>query len=195
MESNRSLQSSPLLSDAELVQQFCEGNEKVLSILISRHEVSIRTLIRSFVKDADTQQDFFQDLLEKIVLLLRKGSYREQGFFGPWVLRVCRNLCLDNYRRQKLLQTHSYDEHPALVNFRKHKELLPVENLIKEEERRFLKQCLEKLPYEKKEMVLLRYFLKMSFKEIVEYKGINKNTALGRMHYAILGLRKLIKKE
>jgi RNA polymerase sigma-70 factor (ECF subfamily) len=177
------------LSDAQLITAFLAGNKPAFETLLLRHKDRIYTAIYLLVKDRERAEDLFQDCFLKILTTLQSGRYNEQGKFLPWAMRVAHNLCMDFFRRRKpavdmekveflLENTDGNNDADAAC------EQAQTENS--------LRGLLEKLPAEQQKVVLLRIYGELSFKEIAEITGVSINTALGRMRYGLLNLRKMI---
>jgi RNA polymerase sigma-70 factor (ECF subfamily) len=188
--------SIQLLNDNELVQLYVSGNEDSLTVLLHRHKRKIFSSIIVVVKDNQLAEDIFQDTFFKVIQTLKKGQYSEEGKFLPWVIRIARNLIIDHFRRAKKMP-------PVPVYINDEGEEISVLNSIactddatnSEENRKFKKKirCLiSDLPDDQREVVLMRMYYDMSFKEIAEFTGVSINTALGRMRYALFNLKKMI---
>ncbi len=190
---NRTLQKYKDDSDSLLVKKFIEGEEATIGELVRRHRTSVLYKIGEYIKDNDEKEDVLQDGIEKALNSLRAGKYTENGTFGAWLSTICRNLCIDILRRKKIRPTSSYDEHPLLVLYNQNRERSQEEFMIMTEEAGRLHKLIDELPDAQKDVVVLRYYYDMSFEEIAELKGININTALGRMHYASIKLAEKFK--
>jgi RNA polymerase sigma factor (sigma-70 family) len=188
--------SIQLLNDNELVQLYVGGNEDSLSVLLHRHKRKIFTSIIVVVKDKALAEDIFQDTFFKVIQTLKKGQYNEEGKFLPWVIRIARNLIIDHFRRVKKIP-------PVPVYVNEEGEEVSVFNLlpasdddgIKNEKSKFkkaIRNLIHELPPDQREVVLMRIYYQMSFKEISEFTNVSINTALGRMRYALFNLKKMI---
>ena len=183
---------SLVISDQALVKQYIAGDESSLEKLIVRHRDRVFGAIYNFTKDVYLTEDLFQEVFIKVVNKLRAGKYNEEGKFLPWVLRMAHNLCIDNYRKTKRQVSIVTSEEFDLF------EILPVDNtngeemIIDQQLKDKVRQLLNELPEEQREVVLLRHYFEFSFKEISELTGVSINTALGRMRYALINLRKVI---
>lgn len=183
---------SLVISDQALVQQYLAGNESSLEKLIVRHRNRVYGAIYNFTKDVYLTEDLFQEVFIKVVNKLRSGKYNEEGKFLPWVLRMAHNLCIDNYRKTKRQVSIVTSEEFDLF------EILPVDStngeemIIDQQLKDKVRHLLNELPEEQREVVLLRHYFEFSFKEISELTGVSINTALGRMRYALINLRKVI---
>lgn len=181
-----------LASDKELIQKYLAGDERSLERLINRHKEKVYTSIYIFTRDKYLAEDLFQDTFIKVVDKLKKGKYREEGKFLPWVMRIARNMCIDYYRKSKRKPTISTSEDFDIF------EVLPLEErnaedaMILQQAKDKVRDLLDELPPEQKEVVLLRQYFEFSFKEIAELTDVSINTALGRMRYALINLRKIV---
>jgi len=183
------------LDDKILVKSYLEGNERALGTLIKRHKSRVYTAIYMFVKDSYLAEDLFQDTFIKVVDRLRRGKYKEEGKFLPWVLRIANNLCIDYYRKTKrkpsIINPEGFDIFEVL-NF---EEDNAQDKIINKEKATFVKGLLDQLSAEQKEVVILRHYADLSFKQISELTGVSINTSLGRMRYALINMRKMIEKK
>ena len=185
---------SKTILDSVLVNNYINGQEKSLEILIIRHKQRIFSFIMSKVSDREVAEDIFQDTFIKVINTLKRGAYNEEGKFLPWVMRIAHNLIIDHFRRNKRLpkfnNTDDFDIFDVLSD-----EMLSVENqIIKNQILDDVRKLVEELPEDQKEVLLMRMYKDMSFKEIAENTDVSINTALGRMRYALINLRKLIEK-
>lgn len=185
---------STTILDSVLVNNYINGHEKSLEILIIRHKQRIFSFILSKVLDREAAEDIFQDTFIKVINTLKRGAYNEEGKFLPWVMRISHNLIIDHFRRNKRLpkfnNTDDFDIFDVLSD-----EMLSVENqIIKSQILEDVRKLVEELPEDQKEVLLMRMYKDMSFKEIAENTDVSINTALGRMRYALINLRKLIEK-
>jgi len=180
------------ISDNELVALFIKGDENALQKLIIRHEKKVYTSIYLLVKDSDLANDIFQDTFIKVINTLRNGNYNEEGKFLSWVLRIAHNLTIDHFRGQKRMPM-AYDTEEYSIF-----DTLPLmdsnieDRIINKQIQSQVRQLIEKLPFDQKEVVIMRHYGNMSFKEIAEATNVSINTSLGRMRYAIINLRKII---
>lgn len=179
--------------DFELVKQFIEGDQKSIEILISRHKERVYTYIVLIVKDTQLAEDIFQDTFIKVIKSLRKGKYQEKGIFVSWVMRIAHNLIIDFFRKSKHLKTYSSEDGEMDVfNSKKLSEDNIEDLLINDQIASDVRKLINMLPDEQKEVILLRHYGGLSFKEISEQTNVSINTALGRMRYALINMRKLI---
>ncbi|MFN8322088.1 MAG: RNA polymerase sigma factor [Chitinophagales bacterium] len=181
-----------LLSDQELVSQYLSGNELALERLIHRHKDKIYTSIYLMVKDDYLAEDIFQETFIKAIDYLRKGRYNDEGKFAPWVARIAYNLCIDHFRKLKRTPGIVTSEGDDVFKYLRFDETPVEEHVHLEKFETRLKELIEHLPEEQKEVVILRHFFNFSFKEVSEYTKAPMNTCLGRMRYALINLRKLM---
>jgi len=184
------------LSDHDLVSLYIKGNEDALEVIINRHRARIFSYIIATIKDKTLAEDFFQDTFIKVIKTLKGGRYNEEGKFLPWVMRIAHNLMIDYFRKAKRFRVvrsrNSDNEEVDVFNTIKNEELNIEELLVKDQVRSDVKELIERLPDEQREVVKLRYYYDMSFKEISEFTNVSINTALGRMRYALINLRKVV---
>ena len=181
-----------LMSDQELVDQYLAGNEFALERLILRHKDKIYTSIYLMVKDDFLAEDIFQETFIKAIDTLRAGKYNEEGKFAPWVARIGYNLCIDHFRKIKRIPGIVTSEGDDIFKYMKFEETPVEEHVQLENFEGKLKELIEQLPEEQKEVVILRHFFNFTFKEVSEYTKSPINTCLGRMRYALINLRKLM---
>jgi RNA polymerase sigma-70 factor (ECF subfamily) len=183
------------LPDAILVDKYVSGDENALAILINRHQSKIYGYIYSKVLDRDVTEDIFQETFFKVIHTLKSRKYyNEEGKFLSWVLRIANNLIIDKFRSDKKMPLNR-DTDDISVFSRITDDSLNIERrLIKNQVEIDIKSIIEKLPHDQKEVIMMRYFSDMSFKEIADFTGVSVNTTLGRMRYAITNLRKVIEK-
>jgi len=178
-------------TDAQLAQAFSEGNEKALEVLINRHKDRIYTSVFMLVKDKYLAEDIFQDTFLKIIKTIKTGRYSEQGKFLPWAIRVAHNLCMDHFRRTRNnIPVTLPDGQDISVLFGAGD--FTADRIEKRQVHESVRQLVERLPEEQREVVVLRIYGDLSFKEISDLTGVSINTSLGRMRYALLNLRKMI---
>lgn len=184
----------PIISDEELIQQYLGGNENCLQMLINRHKQKIYTTIYMLVKDECLAEDIFQDTFFKIVDTLKRGKYKEEGKFLQWAVRIARNLVIDYFRKTSKMPTVTSTEGTDIFDLIKITDANREEEIMEEQSHYTLRQLIQELPEEQKQVLILRHYANLSFKEIAELTDVSINTALGRMRYAIGNLRKLIEK-
>lgn len=181
------------LDDYALIKQYLSGNSNCLEVLINRHRNKVFSYILLVVKNRELAEDIFQDTFIKVIKSLHAGRYKEEGRFVSWVTRISHNLIIDHFRKAKHLKTIADDDVEApLFNSAKFSDINIEDLLINNQITSDIKKIICDLPNEQHEVVKLRYYYDMSFKEIAEQTGVSINTALGRMRYAIINLRKLI---
>jgi len=182
----------PLKDDSILVNDYISGDEKSLEILINRHNQRISSFIYSKVMDRDVTEDIFQDTFIKVIKTLKKGNYSEEGKFLPWVMRIAHNLIIDHFRKNKRMPKFEGSDDFNIFSVIGDDKLNAEKQLIKDQIDSDLSLLIEELPDDQKEVLLMRIYKDMSFKEISENTGVSINTALGRMRYALINLRKII---
>ncbi len=182
------------IEDSVLVRDYISGDEKSLEILINRHNQRITSFIYSKVLDRDVTEDIFQDTFIKVIKTLKKGSYSEEGKFLPWVMRIAHNLIIDHFRRNKRMPKFEGSDDFNIFSVIGDDKLNAEKQIIKDQITEDLKHLIEELPEDQKEVLVMRIYKDMSFKEISENTGVSINTALGRMRYALINLRKIIDK-
>ncbi len=179
--------------DQELVHKFMEGDQASIEVLINRHKNRIYTYILLIVREQQLAEDIFQDTFIKVIRSLRSGRYQEKGVFVSWVIRIAHNLIIDFYRKEKYLKTYSNDASEVdILNSRKFSEMNIEDELIKEQISHDVRKLIEQLPENQKQVILLRHYGRLSFKEVAKQTNVSINTSLGRMRYALINLRKLI---
>ena len=181
------------LSDHELLNTYISGNEDSINVLLNRHRKRILDYIYMMVKNRDVADDIFQETLIKVVRFVQEGRYTENGKFLSWVLRIAHNQVIDYFRQKK--QRNNVSEGDAgydILNNQKFSDHTVEEKLITNQIETDVRKLIDFLPPEQKEVVLMRYYMGLSFKEIAEQTDVSINTALGRMRYALINLRKLI---
>lgn len=180
------------ISDQSLVKQYVQGNEACLEMLITRHKERIYTTILLIVKDSYIAEDLFQETFIKIIRNLKRGKYNEEGKFLPWAIRIARNMAIDYFRKMKRMPTITGSDGEEV--FRKIK--LAVDNkeeqIIRTEKEDMVRAVIDKLPPEQRQVLILRHYGDLSFKEIAEMTNVSINTALGRMRYALNNMRKMM---
>lgn len=188
MHSNQSSQHT----DAQLVSSYLDGSEYALEQLINRHQLQIFNFINSKINDRHTSEDLFQDTFIKVIRTLKSGAYNEEGKFLPWVMRIAHNLVIDHFRKSNRIPTVGNKEDFDIFQFISDKSPNAESTLVQEQVLKDLQKLIQELPEDQKEVLIMRLYRDMSFKEIAENTNVSINTALGRMRYAIINLRKLI---
>jgi RNA polymerase sigma-70 factor (ECF subfamily) len=181
-------------SDALLVKDYMAGDEGALAILIKRHESKIYGFIYSKVADREVSNDIFQDTFIKVIKTLKTNSYNEEGKFLPWIMRIAHNLIIDFYRKSKKMPLFRETEEFSIFSIMSDDSLTVENQIIADQVEVDIRRLIDELPVDQKEVLVMRMYQDMSFKEISETTGVSINTALGRMRYAIMNLRKIIDK-
>ena len=180
--------------DALLVKNYIAGDENSLSILINRHQSKIYGFIYSKLSDRDIADDIFQDTFIKVIKTLKSNSYNEEGKFLPWVMRISHNLIIDYYRKNKKMPMFRETEEFSIFSIMSDNVPNIESQMITSQVESDLRKLIKELPEDQKEVLVMRMYQDLSFKEISELTGVSINTALGRMRYAIMNLRKVIDK-
>jgi RNA polymerase sigma factor (sigma-70 family) len=184
-----------VLSDQELVKNYLNGNNASFEILLTRHKSRVFAFIMSKIKNRDLSEDIFQDTFIKVINSLQKGKYNEEGKFLPWMMRIAHNLMIDHFRKEakmrKVRPTAEFDIFDVLDDGNKNQEEVMMQTQVHAD----LKVLIEQLPEDQKEVLKMRYFEDLSFKQISNLTERSINTALGRMRYALINLRKLAEKQ
>lgn len=183
---------NPEVTDAVLVKNYTSGDEAALSVLINRHQHRIYSFIYSKVFSKDIAEDIFQDTFIKVIRTLKKGSYNEEGKFLPWVMRIAHNLVIDHFRRNKRMPKFEHNGDFNIFSILSDSGLNAENQLIREQIESDVQELIQQLPKDQLEVLVMRMYRDMSFKEIADKTGVSINTALGRMRYALINLRKVI---
>ncbi|MBE6195292.1 MAG: RNA polymerase sigma factor [Rikenellaceae bacterium] len=185
-----------MLSDQALLEQYQQGNREAVSQLLERHTRRVRDYVRMMIKDNDVADDLTQEVLIKVVKVLDEGRYTDKGRFLPWVLRIAHNRVLDYFRAQKQVKTVSESSAGFdILGSKNFAEPSIEDRLVSEQQAEEVRGLIELLPEEQRTVVKMRYYDGLSFKEIAEHTGVSINTALGRMRYALINMRQLIKEK
>ncbi len=179
-------------SDAILVREYLDGKESSLEVLITRHKQRVYSFIYSKVLDRDVTEDVFQDTFIKVIRTLKKGKYNEEGKFLPWVMRIAHNLVIDHFRKNKRMPKFQTSKDFDIFDVISDGEESTENQMINSQVHEDVKRLIEELPDDQKEVLIMRMYKEMSFKEIAEATDVSINTALGRMRYALINLRKVI---
>lgn len=183
------------IKDKDLIRQFVAGKDASFEMLLNRYRDRVFSYIVYTVKDEDLANDLFQDTFIKVIKTLKKGNYNDEGKFLPWVMRIAHNLVIDHFRRNKrlpVLENTETSDHFRTVSS---DELNAEKAMIKGQIHRDVKELIRYLPKEQRQVLIMRIYCEMSFKEIAEQSNVSINTALGRMRYALINLRKMIKEK
>ena len=178
--------------DRLLVSQYLAGDEAAFETLLRKHKDRVYGYIKMMVKDGQLAEDIFQDVFVKAVLTMKRGQYNEEGKFLPWILRISHNLVIDTFRKNKRFQSVDGGEDFDIFNIIKDDAKAVDEVMIEDQIHGDLRRLIEFLPEDQKEVLKLRHYSGMSFKEIAEDTNVSINTALARMRYSLINLRKLI---
>ena len=185
-----------VIKDEQLVSSYIKGKDNSLNILINRHRQRIMSFIMSKVRDQSLAEDIFQETFFKVIKTLKKGKhYNEQGKFLPWVMRIAYNLSMDYFRKIKKTKLVRSRDDFNIFDVIKDKSVSIEDEIIQKKILNDVKELINKLPKEQKRVLKMRYYFNMSFNDIANDCDISINTALGRMRYALINLRKIIKKE
>jgi len=179
-------------SDQDLVHQYLQGQESSLEELIRRHKTKIYTSIYLLVKDSYLAEDIFQHTFIKVINTLKAGKYNEEGKFLPWVIRIAHNLVIDHFRKEKRTPVVTTVDGFDIFEVLKFYDESTEDKMIREQTHRDLRELIHLLPAEQKEVLIMRHYGELSFKEISDITGVSINTALGRMRYALNNLRKMM---
>ncbi|MEO0038029.1 MAG: hypothetical protein RIQ59_1240 [Bacteroidota bacterium] len=182
------------IPDALLVKNYIDGDENALSILIKKHQSKIYGFIYSKMPDRDVADDIFQDTFIKVIKTLKSNSYNEEGKFLPWVMRIAHNLIVDHYRKNKKMPMLRETEEFSIFSILSDNSLNVEGRIITDAIEKDLQKIIQELPSDQKEVLEMRIYQDLSFNEIAELTGVSINTALGRMRYALMNLRKIIEK-
>ena len=184
------------MSDNSLVEAYIKGEERCLQVLIDRHKNKIYSYILMLVKQQELAEDIFQDAFIKVIQNLKRGKYVDNGRFPSWVMRIAHNLVIDFYRKQKHMKVVSNDDNDYdLLNSTKYAESTVEDKMVYSQILSDVSELLELLPDNQKEVVKLRHYMGLSFKEIAEETGVSINTALGRMRYALINMRTMVEEK
>ena len=180
------------IEDSVLIRGYVNGDERALETLINRHNQRISSFIYSKVNDRGITEDIFQDTFIKVIRTLKRGRYSEEGKFLPWVMRIAHNLIIDHFRKSSRMPMYDGSDRFNVFSVMGDEKLNAENQLIKNQIDSELTVLIEELPVDQKEVLIMRIYKDMSFKEISENTGVSINTALGRMRYALINLRKII---
>ena len=181
------------LSDSKLVSLYKNGNEGALEQLVKKHKSRVYTTIYLIVKDEYIAEDLFQETFVKAINTIKAGRYNEEGKFLPWILRIANNLAIDYFRKKKRYPTIVMEDGNPVFNSLEFSEDSYESAQITQETHSVLKDCIDQLPEAQKEVLIKRHYMGLSFQDIAEETGVSINTALGRMRYALINLRKMMK--
>lgn len=180
-------------SDQELIERFMKGEKECMEMLIQRHKKKVYSYILITVKNTHVADDIFQDTFIKVINSLKSGTYTDKGKFISWVIRIAHNITIDHFRREKNLNTCSNDDNEFdLFNSEKFSDINIEDKLVGDQIMSDVRNLIDFLPTEQKEIIMLRHYAGMSFKDIAEQTDVSINTALGRMRYALINLRRIV---
>jgi RNA polymerase sigma-70 factor (ECF subfamily) len=182
-----------VISDYELIMRFIKGEQSCFEDLIHRHKNKVFAYISLYIRDQALAEDIFQDTFLKVIQSVKSGRYYDNGKFISWVMRIAHNLIIDHFRRVKQMNTVSNDNYESdIFNSTRFAENNVEDDMIKRQVQKDIRKMITQLPDDQREVVILRHYAGLSFKEIAEITGVSINTALGRMRYALINLRKIM---
>ncbi len=184
-----------LINDQDLILLYLDGNEKAFETLLRRHKARIYTSIYLFCRDQQLAEDIFQEVFIKIINTLRGGRYNHEGKFLQWALRISHNLCVDYFRRDKRRPTMSPTEEFDIFNVLSLSDESAEDSIMRHQSHDRVRKLIDALPDEQREVVILRHYADMSFKEIASLTRVSINTALGRMRYALINIRRMVEEK
>ena len=183
------------IDDSVLIKRYIDGDERSLETIINRHNQRISSFIYSKVNDRVITEDIFQDTFIKVIRTLKKGSYNEEGKFLPWVMRIAHNLIIDHFRKNRIMPRYEGADRFNIFSLISDERLNAEGQIIKDQIDCDLTVLIDELPDDQKEVLYMRIYKDMSFKEISENTGVSINTALGRMRYALINIRKMVEEK
>ncbi|MDX2134462.1 MAG: sigma-70 family RNA polymerase sigma factor [Saprospiraceae bacterium] len=186
------MQVMSLLNDQELIARYVDGDEQAFEVLLSRYKSKIYTSIYLFVKDQALAEDIFQEVFIKIIDTLRRGKYNHEGKFVQWAMRIAYNMCVDYHRRHKRRAQVNPSDDFDIFDVLRLSDDGPDTLIMRSETHQRIRRLVDALPPEQREVVILRHYADMSFKEIASLTRVSINTALGRMRYALINIRKMM---
>lgn len=185
-----------MISDYELIQRFIKGEQSCFEQLIHRHKNKVFSYISLYIRDQALAEDLFQDTFMKVIQSVKAGKYYDNGKFLSWVMRIAHNLIIDHFRRVKQMNTVSNDDYESdIFNSKKLSDATVEDDMIKRQILKDVRKMISLLPEDQREVVILRHYAGLSFKEIAEITDVSINTALGRMRYALINMRKLMEEK
>ena len=185
-----------MIPDYELIQRFIKVDESCFEQLIHRHKNKVFAYISLYIRDQALAEDLFQDTFMKVIQSVKSGRYQDNGKFISWVMRIAHNLIIDHFRRIKQMNTVSNDDYDSdLFNSRKLAESTVEDNMIRKQIQKDVRKMISQLPDDQREVVILRHYAGLSFKEIADMTDVSINTALGRMRYALINMRKIMEEK
>lgn len=185
-----------MIPDYELIQRFIKGEESCFEQLIRRHKNKVFAYISLYIRDQALAEDLFQDTFMKVIQSVKSGRYQDNGKFISWVMRIAHNLIIDHFRRIKQMNTISNDDYDSdLFNSKKLADSTVEDNMIRKQIQKDVRKMISQLPDDQREVVILRHYAGLSFKEIADMTDVSINTALGRMRYALINMRKIMEEK
>jgi len=185
-----------MTSDYELIQRFIKGEQSCFDQLIHRHKNKVFAYISLYIRDQALAEDLFQDTFMKVIQSVKAGKYYDNGKFLSWVMRIAHNLIIDHFRRIKQMNTISNDNYESdIFNSKKLADATVEDDIIKRQIQKDVRKMISMLPEDQREVVILRHYAGMSFKEIAVLTDVSINTALGRMRYALINMRKMMEEK
>jgi RNA polymerase sigma factor (sigma-70 family) len=185
-----------MITDYELIQRFIKGEQSCFDLLINRHKNKVFAYISLYIRDQALAEDLFQDTFMKVIQSVKAGKYQDNGKFISWVMRIAHNLIIDHFRRIKQMNTISNDDYESdLFNSKRFADSTIEDDLIKRQIQKDVRNMISWLPDDQREVVILRHYAGLSFKEIADITDVSINTALGRMRYALINMRKLMEEK
>jgi RNA polymerase sigma factor (sigma-70 family) len=182
-----------LMTDYELIEKFIKGEQSCFDQLIHRHKNKVFAYISMYIRDQALAEDLFQDTFVKVIQSVKAGKYQDNGKFISWVMRIAHNLIIDHFRRIKQMNTISNDDYESdIFNSRKFSDSNIEDEMIRKQIHNDVRKMITMLPDDQREVVILRHYAGLSFREIAEITDVSINTALGRMRYALINMRKLM---
>lgn len=182
-----------MVTDYELIQRFIKGEQSCFEEIIHRHKNKVFAYISLYIRDQALAEDIFQDTFLKVIQSVKSGRYQDNGKFLSWVMRIAHNLIIDHFRRLKQLNTMSNDDYESdLFNSKKLSDDNVEDTMVKTQIRKDVRKLISQLPDDQKEVVILRHYAGLSFREIADVTDVSINTALGRMRYALINMRKMM---
>ena len=185
-----------MISDYELIQRFIKGEQSCFEQIIHRHKNKVFAYISLYIRDQALAEDLFQDTFMKVIQSVKTGKYQDNGKFISWVMRIAHNLIIDHFRRIKQMNTISNDDYESdLFNSKKFADSTIEDDMIRRQIQKDVRKMISHLPDDQREVVILRHYAGLSFKEIAEITDVSINTALGRMRYALINMRKIMEEK
>ena len=179
-----------MMTDEELVVLYAKGNNNAFDILLSRYQSSIYSYINFIVHNKDLAEDIFQETFVKVIMTIKQNRYTESGKFKAWIMRIAHNLIIDNYRQERIENTISNDEVDLFNNMKLCDDSIE-DHMVRQQALKDVRKLVEFLPENQRGVLVMRYYQDLSFKEIADITGVSINTALGRMRYALLNMRRM----